>query len=80
MTAVKNRRSRVIESRLAALLGRHGYRMDGSVLVSVGVAGFTSDDRVGRFRDVWHAAEWACPVVRDPAFTAELAEITAPAA
>jgi hypothetical protein len=41
---------------------------------------FSSDDRVGRFRDVWHAAEWACPVVRDPAFTAELAEITAPAA
>lgn len=65
-----------LDARLGILLRDFGYQMQGNILISKGIKGFTSDRIVGSFRSVLSAAEYLCPIVSDEEYTNRFVKAT----
>lgn len=53
---------------LARTLHDYGYDYLCGNLIQLGIQGFSSDRGLGKFRDVYDAAEYLIPIVRDDEF------------
>ena len=70
------------DARLTTLLRDFGYKtlQDGNrvVLISRGIRGLSSDSKIGVFRSIFDAAEYARMLVRDAEFSERHTQITTP--
>ena len=64
-----------VETRLKVLLRDYGYKMEGNLLISMAIRGFTSESIFGRYRDIYDAAERMVPIIRDDGYYTRFREI-----
>ena len=56
-------------SRLKVLLRDYDYKIEGKLLISKGIKGFTTDRIVKTVKDEYDACEYLCPIIKDKDFT-----------
>jgi hypothetical protein len=54
-----------MDKKLNVLLRDFGYKLEGRVLISCGIKGYTSDQIVGNFNSFLSAAEYLIPIIRE---------------
>lgn len=57
-------------NRLNVLLRDYDYKIEGKLLISKGIKGFTADRIVKTVKGEYDACEYLCPIIKDKEFTA----------
>ena len=58
-----------VQTKMERLLKDFGYRMAGDTLICCGIKGWSSDMVVGRFKSLYEAVDYLCPIIRDDEYT-----------
>jgi hypothetical protein len=58
-----------MDKRLRILMRKHGYKLEGRTIISIGLHPFTSDRIIGHARDTFDACEQLIPIIHDDTFS-----------